>query len=329
MNDDRSASLHTESIVIDGLNISRWSESTFQHLHDGGLTAINATVSVLDNFRGTIDRIAEWHRMFDQYSSLIRPIKSVDDIVQAKQDGKVGIIFGFQNAKPIEDDLYLLTIFAELGVRVIQLTYNERNYVGDGSRDRVECGLSRFGLEVIEEMNRLGILIDLSHVGDRTSMDAIAASKKPVAFTHANPRALCDHVRNKTDDAIRAVADTGGVIGANVHPPFLAKGSDSTIDDFVDVIDYLVKLVAVDHVAIGTDFTEGQPREFFDRLLTGKRKIHPVKYPEYPIVNPKGIRSAAEFPNITCALLARGYGEPDVKKIIGENWLRLYRTVWE
>lgn len=159
-------------------------------------------------------------------------------------------------------------------------------------------------------------------------MEAIEASGKPVAFTHANPRSLCDHPRNKTDEQIKALVKKSGVIGATIFPPYLAAGSRATIEDVIDVIDYLVELVGIDHVAIGTDFTEGQPREWFDRLLTGKSKKGPSMELEYPIVNPEGIQSAAEFPNITRALVARSYPEPDVRKIMGENWLRLFEEVW-
>jgi membrane dipeptidase len=204
----------------------------------------------------------------------------------------------------------------------------ERNLVGDGCLERTDCGLSGFGLEVIEEINRLGILIDLSHVGYRTTMEAIEASKKPVAFTHANPRALCDHPRNKTDEQIKALVKKGGVIGANVYPPFLAAGSKATMKDVIEVIDYLVKLAGIDHVAIGTDFTEGQPDEYFAYMVTGRSKKGPAMKLELPIINPEGIRNAADFPNLTRALLGHGYSESDVKKIMGENWLRLFSEVW-
>jgi len=328
MKSNRASSLHAESIIIDGLEISSWEEKPFRQMREGGVTAICATVAVIEGFRETIGAIGEWYRMFERYEGLIMPARSVEDIRRAKELGKTGIIFGFQNTSPIEDDLYLLSIFKALGVRVIQLTYMERNYVGDGCLERTDAGLSSFGLEVVEEMNRLGILIDLSHVGYTTTMEAIEASAKPVAFTHANPRALCDHPRNKTDEQIRALAEKGGVIGANVYPPFLAAGSKATLADVVEVIDYLVNLAGIDHVGIGTDFTEGQPDEWFDYILTGKSKKGPDMELELPIVNPEGIRSAAEFPNLTAALVDHGYAESDVKKIMGENWLRLYGEVW-
>jgi membrane dipeptidase len=326
---ERTQPLHASSTIIDGLQISRWSEEVFLNQRRGGLTAVNATVAVIEGFHETIRSISRWYRMFDQYHSLIRPVRTVKDIDRAKEEGKTGIIFGFQNTSPIEDDLDRLAIFKELGVRVIQLTYMERNYVGDGCLERTDCGLSRFGMEVIEEMNRLGILIDLSHVGDRTVMEAIEASKKPVAFTHANPRGLCNHPRNKTDEQIKALAKKGGVIGANVFPPFLSTGSKATMKEVIDAIDYLVALVGMDHVGIGTDFTEGQPRAFFDTILKGKSKKELSMDVEYPIVNPEGIRSSADFPNLTQALLARGYSESDTKKVMGENFLRLFREAWE
>ena len=328
MANDRSASLHSESIIIDGLQISRWSEEVFHRLNQGGLTAVNATIAVHENFRDTVGNIAEWYRLFEKHSSIIAPVRTVDDIKQAKREGKVGIIFDFQDTAPIENDISLLSIYKELGVRVIQLTYMERNYVGDGCLERTDCGLSRFGLAVIEEMNRLGLLIDLSHVGHRTTMEAIEASQQPVAFTHANPRSLCDHPRNKTDEQLTAVTRKNGVVGANIFPPFLAAGSKATLEDFVDVIDYLVKLVGIDHVSVGTDFTECQPQEFFHWLLTGRSKVGQIMELEYPVASLDGIRSASEFPNITRALLNRGYAEADVKKIMGDNLFRLFETVW-
>jgi len=268
--------------------------------------------------------------MFEKYADLIMPIRRTADIQTAKETGRTGIILGFQNTSAIEDDLKLLSIFHQLGVRIIQLTYMEANLAGQGCLERIDAGLTSFGLEMIEEMNRLGILIDLSHVGYRTTMEAIEASKKPVAFTHANPKSLCNHPRNKPDDAIKALVRKGGVIGATVFPVFLPAGNNSTIKDFVDVVDYLVKMVGIDHLAIGTDFTEGQPKEFFDWLLTGRSMKGPaltVKL-EHPIKNTQGIQGAADFPNVTEALVARGYAESDIRKILGENMVRLFREIW-
>ena len=325
---DRSRAVHDAAIIIDALQISSWGEAVFRNMRRGGLTAVNCTVSVLENFRQTIANIIEWDRVFNEYSNLIMPVRSSADIQAAKKAGKTGIIFGFQNTTAIEEDIGLLSIFHTLGVRLIQLTYMEANLVGQGCLERIDAGLTHFGLEVIDEMNRLGILIDLSHVGYRTTMDAIEASAKPVAFTHANPQSLCSHARNKPDDAIKALAKKGGVIGATLFPPFLPSGNDSTIEDFMDVIEYLVEMVGIDHVAIGTDFTEGQPREFFDWLLSGKSKQGPAMALDFPIRNPNGIQNSADFPNLTDALLTRGYTESEAGKILGENMVRLFKDVW-
>ncbi|MCF8076822.1 MAG: membrane dipeptidase [Desulfotignum sp.] len=321
--------LHDTATVIDCLEISNWSESVFQQMRQGGLTAVNCTCSILENFRQTIKNIAWWQKAFNTYPGLIMPVHDTADIRAAKRLNKTGIILGFQNTSAIEDDLDLLGVFHQLGVRVMQLTYMEGNLSGQGCLERFDAGLTNFGKEVIEEMNRLGILIDLSHVGNQTALEAITHSRRPVALTHANPKSLCDHPRNKPDEVIKAVAENGGVVGATIFPPFLPKGNRSALADFIDVIDYMVNMIGIDHVAVGTDFTEGQPREWFDWILTGRSKKGPALQLQHPLVNPKGIQSAADFPNITAALLERGYDELQIRKIMGENMMRIFSQVWK
>jgi membrane dipeptidase len=172
------------------------------------------------------------------------------------------------------------------------------------------------------------MVVDLSHVGYRTTMEAIEVSEQPVWFSHANPMALKVHVRNKTDEQVRALVAKGGIVGANAFPPFLAREYDATLDDFIAVIDYWVGVAGIDHVALGLDFTENQTDEWFHWLMMGKRKesmVHPLKL---PLVNPRGIEGARDFPNITEALVRRGYSDADVEKIMGRNILRLLRAVW-
>lgn len=327
--DDKALTLHKEAIVIDGLEVSNWSRAVFQNMNEGGLTAVNATIAIIENFVRTMENIAWWQKAFEIHRDLISQIYTIDDIKNIKQTRKTGIIFGFQNLSPIEDDIDRLDIFHNLGVRVIQMTYMEANYAGQGCLERIDAGLTHFGLEAVERMNQLGILIDLSHVGHQTTMDTIDASLKPVVFTHANPRSICDHPRNKLDEAIKAVARKGGVIGATIFPVFLPAGNRSTIKDVVDVIKHLADMVGIDHVGIGTDFTEGQPREWFDWILTGKSKKGPALSLEHPLVNPEGIQSAKDFPNLTAALLTRGFSDTDVRKIMGLNFLRVFQEVWQ
>ena len=224
--------LYRESVVIDGLNVSNWdSEAVFRDLAAGTVTAINATCATWEGFAATVDAIARWRRRLRERSDTIRPALSAEDIRRAKREGRTGIILGFQNASPIENDLDRLEVFAALGVRVIQLTFHERNLLGNGCYERHDDGVSNFGRDAIAEMNRLGIVIDLSHVGDRTTLETIEASAAPVAITHANCREYHRIPRNKTDQAIRAVAAKGGVIGATCYTKFLRTGGHSTVED--------------------------------------------------------------------------------------------------
>ena len=329
--DSTSQQIYDEAVVIDALNVSNWkSPAVYQSLHAGRVSAINATISVWEGYQETMDNVASWLRRFQDYSDVIRPARTADDILQAKREGKAGVILGWQNASPIGNDLDRLALFHAMGVRIVQITYNERNLLGNGCYERTDDGLSSFGIDAVKEMNRLGILVDLSHVGDRTTLDAIEVSDQPVAFTHANARSHFNHVRNKSDDALRLLVEKGGVVGANAFPVFLPHGFQSTLDDYVDAIDDLVERVGIDHVGIGTDFTQDQPQAFFDWLFAQQgTKYRPIAadYPD-PMIHPRDIETPDKFSNISKALLSRGYKSEDVVKILGSNWLRLFKQVW-
>lgn len=327
--DEHSKSLHARSVVIDGLNISRWGDGeVYRHLHEGGLTAIHASLATWENRDETLKKIGQMYRDFETFKDWIRPVNRVDDILAAKEENRVGIFFGFQNSSPLEGDLDMVEIYQRLGVRIIQLTYNDLNYAGAGCYERHDVGLSQFGMELVEEMNRLGMVIDLSHVGYKTTMEAIEASEQPVWFSHVNPSALHEHVRNKTDEQVKALVAKGGVVGANIFPPFLRRGTNATIEDLLDILDHWVKVAGVDHVSIGLDYTENQTEEWFHWLMKGKRRDTPVADLELPLKLPEGIERADQFPNITAGLVRRGYKDEDVQKILGGNVLRLFRDVW-
>ena len=203
--------LYDDAIVIDGLNVSNWdSPAVFRSLQAGGVTAINATISTWENYPETMDTIAAWLRRFGEYEDVLTQVTTVADIRRAKQDGKVGIILGFQNATPIENDLDRLAVFHALGVRIIQMTFHERNLLGNGCYEPRDGGLSHFGVDAVRELNRLGVLVDLSHCGTRTTLDTIEQSERPVACTHANARSYFDVPRNKTDEALKLMAKRGG-----------------------------------------------------------------------------------------------------------------------
>ena len=332
MAQDLVKTTYDDAVVIDGLNVSRWeSPAVYRSLHDGGVTAINATSVVWENYREAMDNTKSWLRRFRTYEDVIVQARSAKDILQAKEDGKVGVVLGWQNASPIESDLDRLALFYELGVRIIQVTYNERNLLGNGCFERIDEGLSNFGIDAVKEMNELGILIDLSHVGDRTTLETVALSEQPVAFTHANARAFFDHPRNKTDEALDLLAQRGGVIGANAFPAHLSTGFESTLQDYVDSIDYLVERLNVDHVGIGTDFCQDQPKAFFDWIFSQqgtKPKERVVPYPD-PHAHPVDLETPDKFSNIARELFDRGYEAEDVTKILGGNWLRLFQQVWK
>jgi len=254
-------------------------------------------------------------------------VRSSEDIRTAKAGNRTGFIIGFQDTQPIADNLANLDHFHQAGVRIIQLTYNTPNRVGCGCMSPEDTGLTEFGKEVVREMNRLGMLIDLSHCGEKTTLDAIAASEKPVAFTHANPFKFCPIPRNKSDELLKAVAETGGVIGAVVFPLMLNCQSTATLEDYLRVIDYLVELVGIDHVGLGPDFMELMPPEIAEAVLKDTPPEMQKKLLEGGVT--EGFASATEFPNVTAGLLARGYGKEAVQKIMGLNWLRLYSEVWQ
>lgn len=325
----KSDELHRKSIIIDGLSASRWGDpDVYRHLHEGGLTATNATIAVWEGTKQTMQAIGRYYKDFETYGEWIRPVTKIADIQAAKDEKRVGIIFGFQNSSPIEDDLDLVEVYHKLGVRVIQITYNDLNYVGAGCYEREDVGLSSFGVDLVKEMNRLGMVVDLSHVGYKTTMDAIEVSEQPVWFSHVNPMALHKHCRNKTDDQVKALIAKGGVVGANVFPAFLKRQYESTLEDFISVIDHWVEVAGVDHVAVGLDFTENQTEEWFQWLMAGKRKSSTVYPLKLPLKLPEGITRADEMPNVTAALLNRGYTSEDVQKIMGLNVLRLFKQVW-
>jgi len=325
-----ASDLHNDAIIIDGLEICNWSRSVFEDMRRGGLTAVNCTCSVWEGISGSLDNIAQWKKWFRENDDLILQVHAAADIRRAKREGKTGIYLGWQNSWGIEDRLDYLQIFKDLGVGVIQLTYNTRNLVGTGCWESTDAGLSDFGREVVDEMNRVGILIDLSHVGAATSRDAILHSKKPVAYTHCAPAGLFEHPRNKTDEQLRFIADKGGFVGFASYPPFMAQQEKTTVEDCVTTLEYLINLAGEDSVGMGTDFTQDQDEAFFDYLSLDKgyaRRLVPKK-PGGVVIMPEGLRTIGDFPNLTAMMEKRGWPETRIRKVMGENWLRFLESVW-
>lgn len=324
-------SLHARSIVLDMLDISLMNREHVERMLAGGITAANATITLQHDFQETVELIVEFDRKLTTWADVIRPVRTVADIHAAKREGRVGIIYGLQNTSSIENDLRLIEPLAALGLRVIQLAYMTGNLVGDGCLEPRNAGLTVFGRACVGELNRLGVLVDLSHCGQRTTLDAIEASDGPVAFSHACARGLCGHPRNKTDEEIRELAAKGGVMGITPLAGFVADDpADADLDRYLDQIEYVVELVGIDHVGLGMDYTEFLPAEVLVPVKWGGTHVPTglEGITEWPIPYATGIAGSAELGNVTEGLLARGFGEDDVQKVLGGNFLALLERVW-
>ena len=318
-------------LIIDGLNVSNWeSENVYRDLNKGNVNAINATTATWENYSQTLDNIAVWYSKFNNRTD-ISLVRKVDDIFKASDNGQVGIIIGFQNASPIENNLDYLYTFDELNVKIIQFTYHERNLLGNGCYERVDEGITNFGIDAIKIMNEVGILIDLSHVGIVTTMETIDYSEKPIAITHANPKSYHNVPRNKTDEALKLMASKGGIVGVTAIAPFLKKGNASTVEDYVEAISYTVDLVGIDHVGVGTDFTQDQPEEFWRYIGSQQGTKFPSTFTDVttPSNYPINFETPDKFPVLIDTMENKGFSSEEIAKILGWNWIRVFQEVWE
>jgi membrane dipeptidase len=305
-----------------------------------GLTAVNLTVSTVgrlgDAFEGTVKGIASWERDLDRHPDALMKIKTAADLETAHSSRRLGLIYGFQDSLPIGDDLSRLEIFHDLGVRIIQLTYNRRNLAGDGCLETADAGLSDLGRRMVARMNKLGILVDLGHGGRRTTLDAIAASKVPVAITHTGCAALADLPRNKTDEELCRLADKGGVAGIYLMP-FLRTEGQPMAEDVIRHIEHAVDVCGEDHVGIGTDGSISPVRltpEYIERHREDvrERRRRGISAPGesedvYTFV--PDLNTPDRFELIARHLLRRKHSEVRVEKILGGNFARLFREAWK
>ena len=222
--------------IIDCLQYVNWSEKIFRQLQDGGVDAIHVTIAYHETFREMVLNLESWNRWFEQYRDLITPGRTGDDIRRAKQEGRTAVFFGFQNPSPIEDDIGLIEICHTLGVRFMQLTYNNQSLLATGCYEDDDTGLTRFGKQAVAEMNRVGLVVDMSHSAKRSTLEAIDASTRPIAITHANPHWWHPALRNKCDEVLRALTGAGGMLGFSVYPHHLKGGSDCTLSSFCEMV---------------------------------------------------------------------------------------------
>lgn len=322
-----SDTLHDRIDVVDGLIVSKWHRPVFEAMHRGGITAANCTCCIWEGFPETMKAVADFKSWIRTHSDILLQVFDTRDIKRAKQEGKVGVVLGWQNSTGFGDYLPLVQVYKELGLGIVQLTYNTTNSVGSGCYETTDTGLTDFGRELVHELNRSGILIDLSHVGAQTSRDAILESNEPVAYSHCLPTKVKEHPRNKSDEELRFIADAGGFVGVTMFPPFLPRGNDSTIDDYVDAMEHVVNVVGEEQTGIGTDFTQDHGPDFFDYITRDKGSARSLTT-FGDIAALKGLESIEKMPNLTRTLEERGWSEERIEKVMGRNWIKLLERVW-
>jgi membrane dipeptidase len=334
MADETSFNLHAESIVIDAVCPLVMDDFSYiDWYRQGGVTAFAPTVGSTHNAHTTLNRLGKWHRLLHEREDLLL-VRQARDVDTAKQSDRLGVYLHLQGTDPVEDNLDLIDLYKALGVGVIQLTYNVKNRVGDGCEERTDAGLSRFGVKLIERLNKTRVIVDCSHTGLRTSLDAIEFSTAPVILSHSNAKSVHPSPRNVSDELIDAIAQTGGVIGVVGFPAMVAGSTAPSLDQFIAHIDAIVQRVGIDHVGLGIDYYAGQSgvasdevamRGYNEAIRTGTWS---TVYPPPPHRYPAGIDTPRTLPNLTRRLLERGYSESDVRKILGGNWLPVMQTVW-
>ncbi len=323
--------IHRQQIVIDGLQYSNWSREIFEQLQAGGVTMVHATIVYHEQIRETLLRIGEWNRMFEQHGDLIMPVKSTDDIRLAKKLGKVGVMFGAQNCSPIEDDIDMIAIMRELNLMIMQLTYNNQSLLACGCYEAEDSGVTRFGRQVIAEMNRVGMIVDMSHSAERSTLEAIEISSRPIVISHANPNSFHQAKRNKSDTVLKALGESGGLLGFSLYPFHLKNGPDCTLDEFCDMVARTADLMGVEQIGIGTDLCQQQPLDVLEWMRNG-RWSKEMDYGEGSKSNadwPRPLewfKDSRDFPNLTAGLLKRGFSEQDVARIMGLNWLNFFES---
>jgi len=348
---DTATAIYENSIIIDGLGFpgglgadegALLNEQEVNDIHASGLTATHLTIgavgamSPLEAFEKIVRDMARWEGEIDTHPEVLARVRHASDIGVAKRSGHTGLIYGLQDGVSFEDDLGRLSALHQIGIRIIQPTYNRRNLLGDGCMEPSDAGLSRTGFAAIERMNELGILIDLSHCGRRTAADAISASDRPVSFTHTGTYTLANHPRHRTDEEMRAVAETGGVSGIYVMP-YLARGKQPTAQDVIMHLEQAINVAGEDHVSLGTDGTISPNMLTPDyienfRQMTRKRAEMGIAAPyetETGYLFANDLNTPRRFETLTELLLSRGHSEARAEKILGANLMRLFSDTWK
>ncbi|HBJ27215.1 MAG: peptidase M19 [Cobetia sp.] len=315
-------------LTIDGLQYSNWSREIFEQMREGGLDAVHATLVYHETTRETLSRLGEWNRRFEAWPDLIMPVHVPQDIAVAQASGRVGIILGAQNCSPIEDDIDMVEVMRDLGLMIMQLTYNNQSLLACGCYEAEDSGITRFGRQVIREMNRVGMVIDMSHSAERSTLEAIEISERPVIISHANPESFHPAKRNKSDKVLKAIAESDGLLGFSAYPFHLRNGSDCTLTEYCEMIARTADLMGIEHLGIGTDLCQNQPVSILEWMRNG-RWSKDMDYGEGSASNadwPRPLpwlRDSRDFPNLIAGLRKVGMSEDEVAGIMGKNWVAL------
>ena len=317
--------------IIDGLQYCNWSPAIFRQMREGGVDAVHATVTYHETFRETVLVIERWNRWFENHADLILQGHEAADVTRARETDRTAIFFGSQNPSCIEDDIGLVEVLHRLGLRFMQLTYNNQSLLASGAYEDDDTGLTRMGREVVAEMNRVGMVVDMSHSAERSTLEAIEHSARPIAITHANPASWHGALRNKSGTVLRALGETGGMLGFSLYPHHLKDGSNCALQDFCNMVARTADMMGPERVGIGSDLCQGQPDSVVEWMRVG-RWTKGVDYgegsaaaPGFPPM-PRWFRDNRDLHTIGEGLRAAGMDETSVRNVMGANWLRFFET---
>lgn len=330
---DSTSGRFSGSLTIDALQYPVPDRRWFEEWQAGQVSCVHVTVAIWENARDTLRLLGTWQTEADRNRDIIRIASSAEEIEENHRQGLISVVLGFQNTAPIEHDIEYIQMFRRMGVCIMQLTYNLQNYIGAGYWEDRDSGLSsRFGRAAIDEMNRVGVLIDLSHCGDRTTREAIEYSARPVAVTHSNPREFASDVqfgakRLKEIASLKLMAEKGGVIGLCPNRAMMQNGVRTTLAEFSDLVAWTADRLGVDSIGIGLDYCPGHSpavRTWW-RYARWSRELAPSTTQAPHEGWQDWLRSPADTQNLRAGLASRGFTEAEIEKIMGENWLRLFR----
>lgn len=316
---------------IDALQYCNYSPEIFRQMREGHVDAVHVTIAYHENFREMVARIEAWNLWFERYPELIFQGFSAACIDKARETGRTAIFFGFQNPSPIEDDIGLVEIVHRLGVRFMQLSYNNQSLLATGCYEPNDPGITRMGKQVIREMNRVGLVIDMSHSAERSTLEAIELSQRPIAITHANPSFWEPALRNKSDTVLKALGESGGMLGFSMYPHHLKGKGECTLQSFCEMIAQTADLMGIDHIGLGSDLCQNQPDSVVEWMRVG-RWTKEVDYgegskalPGFP-PQPHWFEDNRHFGNIESGLRAVGFSEAETAQIMGGNWYRFFKA---